>query len=315
MVKSYYCLITKVSSTTWIRDGIISSVRKASNNSVLTRGVVRTRTEDGERNVSFTFVREPYGRLLSAYVNKLLLPDNTYWTGVGQYVTANLRPNASKHSLRCGHDVTFPEIIKYFLNMYMPRTDHNVHFIPIHHQCAICDFPYKFIGHLETFSEDTAYILKAMGSTFTYPDVQFANDTIWDSIRKLSKWGKKVLTCIDMNQALRRVWKSLQIRGLISKRQSFPLTKRQTLNITKGQFLEVLLAAHANSGDRKQLKAQKKEAMLEAFSSVPLVDRMRVKERVSPEFDMFGYDPEPQEVFPKSPYRPDPNFSYFDWRK
>ena len=313
VVKTYYCHIAKVSSTTW--GGILASVRRVSGKSRGFLGVVRTVMEDGERNVSFTFVRDPYSRLLSAYASKLLFPNNMYWSIIGRYVAANLRPNATQLSIQCGHDVSFAEAVKYFINMHTPTGKRDAHFIPIHEQCAMCDFPYDFIGHLETFRDDTAFILKAMGSSFAYPDVQYGNSAIRGYIKNLYKWRPNILKCIDMNQALRRAWKVFQIRGFIGKTQNFPLTKERALVIAEEEFALIALGARANSGDLSRVKAQKKEALTEAFGSVPLADRVMVKKLVYPEFDMFGYDPEPQEVFPNPPYTPDPDFTYLDWNR
>ena len=313
VTKTYFCTIAKVSSCTW--SSIIKSVRKGFAKSSLVMGVVRTQVEDGEMNASYTFVRDPYSRLLSAYVSKLLFPNNMYWDWIGRYTAAQIRPNATQHSIQCGHDITFPEIIKFFIDMHKPNGRRDAHFNPIHEQCGLCNFPYQFIGHLETFREDAAFIIKAMGSSFVYPNADFGDSAIKNYIKNLFNWSPRILKCIDMNQALRRAWVVLQIRGLIGKTQGFPLTKERALNITQDEMTTIALAARTNSGDPNLLKAQKKEALTEAFGSVPLADRLMVKKLVYPEFDMFGYDPEPEEVFPNRPYTPDPDFSYFDWSR
>ena len=75
---------------------------------------------------------------------------------------------------------------------------------------------------------------------------------------------------------------------------------------------DAAISALKKSGTKSERAFQKKEALREAFASVPLQDKLRVKELLRLDFEMFGFDPEPDEVFPKETFKHNPpGFSYF----
>ena len=120
---------------------------------------------------------------------------------------------------------------------------------------------------------------------------------------------------MGLDEACRRLWKNWQIRGIVSKSQRFPLTREETRNISLRDFEKTGLAALTRSGAKSERTKQKKEALREAFASVPLEDRLKVQKLLFLDFEMFGFDPQADEVFPKEPYEQDPDFSYFDLYK
>ena len=81
--------------------------------------------------------REPYSRLLSAYVDKLWSPNLHFWRVLGRNLVRELRPNASRASLHCGHDVTFPEFIRYFIDGHAREVRINTHLVPTHKFCEV----------------------------------------------------------------------------------------------------------------------------------------------------------------------------------
>nr|KAG5709565.1 hypothetical protein BaRGS_001615 [Batillaria attramentaria] len=103
--------------------------------------------------------------MFSAYVDKLWAPNLEFWRVLGRNVKLAMRPNSSK-SLECGHDVTFPEVIRYVIKGL---------------EEGACDYDYDYIGHLETFREDAGYILNAINITTTR-GLSFDNDTLRDYV-------------------------------------------------------------------------------------------------------------------------------------
>ncbi|XP_076437354.1 carbohydrate sulfotransferase 14-like isoform X2 [Babylonia areolata] len=320
-----YCVIPKTGSTTWRRllSSIRSDVRKIRDASGERRERFRqalpAAAADNDHHhhkdaVSFTFVRDPYSRLLSGYIDKLFSPNYIFSKSLGRYIIQKFRdPNAaSSRSLACGFDVTFPEFIRYFIHSQGTGLKRNGHFIPASEQCGMCENSYTYIGHLETIREDMPFILEAMHSTVA-ENMTFESHTIERNTDMVMRRGKVgIEQCMDWDEALRRLWKKWQVRGVISKQQGFPLSRERTRNISLEDMTRAGLAALAGSGPRWKRVGQKKEALREAFGAVSLQDRLRVKELLHYDFQMFGFDPEPEEVFPSSPYVKDPHFSYFD---
>ncbi|KAL8614993.1 hypothetical protein ACOMHN_051854 [Nucella lapillus] len=302
-----YCPIPKTGSTTW--RGIFGSIKSARRK---LKGVEMSMEERG--NISFAFVREPYSRLLSAYVDKLFTPNFLFSRMLGRYIVENFRFNASALSRRCGFDVTFPEFIRYFIHMQTTGIKRDLHFVPTHEQCLMCDQNYTFLGHLETIKEDIPYILEAMNSPVTY-NQNFDNVTIVkNTLLVLQRSRARFEPCMDLEEASRRLWKKWQIRGVLSKTQAFPLSGKKAWGISVSSLTEAGLAALGRSGTRGSRVGQKREALREAFASISLEDKLKVRHFLQLDFQMFGFDPEPKEVFPSSlpPQEKGPYFSYFD---
>ena len=118
----------------------------------------------------FTFVREPFERLLSAYKDKFVnrrqvTVDRKIREYHGREILKNFRPNASKRALKKLDDITFREFIQYLVtkgsNKSMPVMDwHWNNYVSI---CGMCAINYDFIGHYETFDQDLADFKQAAG--------------------------------------------------------------------------------------------------------------------------------------------------------
>ena len=117
-----YCQIQKVGST-FIRNLLrkVSQQGKISSDNRLQRLTEQTGIGFAELHYAihqsdkFMFVREPYSRVLSGYVDKLFSPNTQYWKATGSYIVSKIRKNADPLSLRCGHDVTFAEFVRYII--------------------------------------------------------------------------------------------------------------------------------------------------------------------------------------------------------
>ncbi|KAL9965113.1 hypothetical protein ACROYT_G028866 [Oculina patagonica] len=107
----------------------------------------------------FTFVREPFERILSAYKDKFVYPrkfDRPMLELHGREILKNFRPDASQSALEQLNDITFREFIEYLVtkgsNRSTPVMDwHWDNYVNI---CGMCAINYDFIGHYETFDQD-----------------------------------------------------------------------------------------------------------------------------------------------------------------
>jgi hypothetical protein len=270
----------------------------------------RPELQDSEK--SFVFVRDPYKRLFSAYVDKLFSPNCLFWSATGRYIVRNFRNRPSEKSMMCGHDVTFPEFVRYVIHAQSTGEHRDGHFIPAHDHCKLCEIPYDYIGHLETYRKDAAYLMKVMQVPVEYKE-DFDQMGLSNPAFMVFKFFRKCIpNCMTMDEAARRLWKKYQIRGLISRLLPFPLTPDQAEKIDKDEFVDVATQSHINSGDLRDVRQQTKEAIKEAYSFVPLADRLKLRQVFFLDFEMFGYHLTPDIVFPEFPTPPLPNnFSYF----
>ena len=115
----------------------------------------------------FTFVREPFERILSAYKDKFVYPrfPRPKLQLHGTAILKSVRPNASQIALDKLDDISFREFIEYLVtkgsNKSTPVMDwHWDNYVNI---CGMCAITYDFIGHYETFDQDLADFKQAAG--------------------------------------------------------------------------------------------------------------------------------------------------------
>jgi len=115
----------------------------------------------------FMVVRHPFERLLSAYRDKLEdlsrdieARDGYYFTMYGKQIVAEYRDKAATNLTRV-LEPTWREFVTYILNT--PVTKFDEHWMPMWMLCSPCIIRYDAISKMETFSEDTQFILQQAG--------------------------------------------------------------------------------------------------------------------------------------------------------
>ena len=126
-----------------------------------------------ENYFKFVFVRQPFERLVSAYLDKFKPDrvDKRYQPIFGAYIVKNYRRNATEKALKEGNDVTFEEFVRYLLD---PKTRKkkrfNQHWLSFHETCHPCYVHFDFIGKFETLRDDAAYVIKELGGGVEFPE-------------------------------------------------------------------------------------------------------------------------------------------------
>ena len=239
--------------------------------------------------LKFLFVRHPFSRLWSAYLDKLFLPD--FWKQVGTNVAWRVRgPGSDKRGRTCGSDVKFREFVEYSLLVHEPHWD------PIYWRCDPCQFKPAVVGSLKTFERDSLLILKRMGLDWVLKGVDHQGQT-----------EKELTTLIDYNFNLLRsrlpfyklctndthlaglLWRTFQMNGYIPNASKYPSPAPESFTVEKfkSQVLETFRASLSLKGE---LEKQRREAFREAWSSLPpeLMDLVKAKYRLDMLY--FGFD-------------------------
>lgn len=314
-LRAFYCPIEKCGSTTW--KNILNRIREELQ--PLTKQGPPLVNPDPSRLSGFrgfVFVRDPYSRLLSAYVDKFFSPNPMYWNRVGRYIVSTFRrgDRPSRRSLRCGHDVTFPEFVRYVLHSQRTGRHREPHFIPAHDHCGFCRYNYSYVGHLETLAQDLPFVLRALGSPVGYGQ-DFGADTIRANLRRLFMRAEDFTRrqCMSLGEGLRRLWKRWHARGLISRHRPFPFPDPPARGFSFRTVKAAALEAHRKSGGPRSASRRKQQraALAEAFSAVPAHDRRDLRDLLLLDFQLFGFDSAPTEVFPVGAEKPSTNYSYF----
>ncbi|XP_076456741.1 carbohydrate sulfotransferase 11-like, partial [Babylonia areolata] len=297
-----YCFLPKVGCTFWIRvfsflhnftgDAVSSpwdiprlKVHGTRHSHGLPWGAVRDKAMHFLR---FMFVRHPFSRLWSAYVDKLFLPD--FWQEVGVPAVHRVRgQNATPAARKCGHDVTFPEFVQFSL------TAHEPHWEPIYLRCDPCQFQPALVGSMKTFTQDSLFMLRRMGMDWVLRDVDYHAQkekelttlVHYNFERVRSK--KFYTSCVNSTTLTRRLWKAFQVNGYIPDTAPVPKPSSGALSVREFQD-QVLRAFRAASPNSKELKLQKQDYLRKALTSLSPELMAKVKAKYAPDMAYFGFD-------------------------
>ncbi|XP_053404807.1 carbohydrate sulfotransferase 11-like isoform X2 [Mercenaria mercenaria] len=325
-----YCPIPKVSSTFWKRiltvmasqgklhspfEISLGGVRLSKINQLSKRDLKTLR----EKGTSFLFVRDPYARLFSGYENKIYHSNLMYWKIIGRKVVQVVRDNHDAVYNNYGFDVTFPEFIKYILYLSESGLNINGHFSPMLNRCDPCSTHFQYIGKLETFSDDAHYLISKWRNEFKDVELHFDDfekETALDTARGHVNFlfsTKKILSEIKFPfiKIMLRTWRDLQIRGHLSKHIAFPFNEADVDTITKEEYMEAIKKALDIPVNRTEVKLQRAEALVQAYSQVPLEDMERLRMFVLQDCLLFGYDDRPTKLFDRSKQKSS-DFVYLD---
>ena len=159
-LKILYCVMPKAASRQWRK--MLYRFNKGGGRELRLRDFPTDQHKKmWETYFKFTFVREPFERILSAYKDKFVYPrpfDRPVLKFHGTAILKNFRPDASQRALEKLDDITFREFIEYLVtkgsNKSTPVMDwHWDNYVNI---CGMCAINYDFIGHYETFDQDLA---------------------------------------------------------------------------------------------------------------------------------------------------------------
>ncbi|XP_060076869.1 carbohydrate sulfotransferase 11-like [Ylistrum balloti] len=265
------------------------------------------------------FVREPYSRLFSGYTDKLFTVNTFYWKITGTYIKNEILNHGNKSPSTCGHDITFPQFIKYVIESEKTGRHTDRHFTPIYEHCRPCQIPYDFIGKMETFANDSLILLNAWnkryGINIAFDDFE-AETALQRAVShtgRLYSMRENLEKCMSFYSGMQRIWRDLQIRGILPKSASLPFTESESVNVDRSQLIDALTNAIKGVTDRAGLRQQKREAMIQAYGQVPMKDLIKLREVVRPDCELFGYDVSPDYIFNRTDTSGGTNsFNYFD---
>lgn len=251
----------------------------------------------------FMFVRDPYSRILSAYIDKIFAPNPTFWDMISKKEIQRFRPK-HKHRSPCSSDLTFEEYIQAITTNH--RRPQEMGKVDCHDEsftgaCHPCEVRYDFIGKMEYFSQDSFHLYRKLQmsdsiSALTKQGKQLADeDAMMDTINSPFLWKADIKKCIPWREALNRIWRKLQIRGVIGKQQ-LPLSDSEAEKITKKEFIDLILRTQKLT-PYKDRKRQRTEALQEIYSTVKIQFLQQLKQSYKTDFDFFEYNDDPEDIF------------------
>ena len=273
-----------------------------------------------KKSVKFVFVREPYGRVFSAYNNKILAPNPVFWN-MGKKIVAATRENPSNESLKYGHDVTFSEYIKYLLIQFESGKYLDPHFAPMNTIYDPCRYTFDYVGKMETFASDAEFIIEKLKEKNSNIQVNLADFDKETSIDRANGLTGLLFAKLRETKGIKypsynfylRAWRDLQISGHLSKDIDMPISKgEEILKLSREEFMKLIIDALSKPMNKTLVKMQRGEALLQAYRSVPKEDLERLSKFVKKDCILFGYDERPREIFDLSTLPHQDTFNYFD---
>ena len=247
---------------------------------------------------TYMFVREPYGRLLSFYVDKLMASNPYYWKAVG--VNAAKLRSRSNTFVGFGHDVTFQEFIKYAIQTMVSGKNVDPHWVEMERNCRGCEIKYDYIGKMETFAQNADEILLKLGLNTTREFLKQDGglegdfDAIKDSVIQPYVYEIKYKHCLSFQKAVERAWEKLQIRGLIA---SGPAPSNLTSKTSSWKDLFDLAKTSRFSASKSERKQLKRDLQKKYWAQINVEDLYKIKRLYAKDFKLFVYDDHPEIVF------------------
>ena len=249
-----------------------------------------------ERAISFMFVRNPYTRLFSAWLDKIYNLNLVFFKHFGRKIAANRAKHIKYETLGCAPDITFGEFVSYLTSSMLAGKCVDAHFSLQNDHCHPCKYHYSYIGKYETFKEDTEYILEKSNLTqfVIVDDFDSGNDEIKDAVHFLYSQKSSLKNCnVSIYCAMFKVWHRLQSRGIVSTKLKFPLANAQVAQQTHSTtFRQMILEARSHS-DPGELKRNRKRAYVREIRSLTKDQIDGIKHAFNIDFQLFGYDFEP----------------------
>ncbi|KAK3788455.1 hypothetical protein RRG08_004750 [Elysia crispata] len=250
-------------------------------------------------NLKFMVTRDPYRRLLSAYIDKILLPD--FWFTHGRAIVKQRKKNktaGSNKDVECPGDISFKEFLAYAVRTW------DEHWIPATRTCAPCSFQPHLIVHLESFSRDSNFILKKANLSHLIEDDK-QKTHVESEVRSITNYNYKLLKykhylkCLPFKRLAKKLWSAFKLNGHIRKNAIFPDDEidegmsKNLFNVSKHITKVFINQVRKDPLTEEESKYQKEAELRREYGDVPRNLITKVQEIFEEDFILFGYDTKP----------------------
>ena len=128
----------------------------------------------------FTFIRNPYARMASAYLDKIR-------KNVAPHIVKKIRTFAEQNGMPVSDEITFSEFVTVVSQQSVAEMDS--HFRPQCYEGRFAVVKFDFVGRMETFADDLIYVLERIDAPETAVAQAPARDhetgstvSIWETV-------------------------------------------------------------------------------------------------------------------------------------
>lgn len=313
--KLVVCKVPKIGSTFWAR---VFAALEGETTARRAFQLDRYQVHDGKYEIGFVFAKEaqkrgskicvaarnPYTRLFSAYLDKIYLL-SVLNQQFGRQLKKGLE-NVGKG--KCGFAVSFQEFLDILLNS-AAEDIFDDHYSPVTRLCNPCDLNPDYVIKQETMTTDAEFILDELKKARNTSHVAEIKDSIRNTdvqieLRQLIKTvmidrKKFRVECPQLSLLMQKVWKALQLQGIIHEESDYPGKEVTSLQQSK-QFEKditsiIMRELEQKPVSLKQMLFQRHNSVVDAYRGIHRYTIGRIKLLYKLDFVLFGYDPEPPE--------------------
>ena len=242
----------------------------------------------------FFFSREPYSRLWSAYVDKFILPD--YWCTEGRRIVNRRNKHGSSPDPKsCAKDISFREFLNHVATSSVDSLDD--HWCPVSYMCDPCNFRPDVIGAMETFAKDSHFVLSQVNLGYLLDNYD-KRQHIEDEMAMLTDYNFALMNrsyckhCTTPDDIAVRLWKTFKINGYLSLDSELPPEKLKGINAKS--FMAIARETYRKRPNSwEEVKVQRRNALIDAYKSVPPSTMNQLKSMYETDFLMFNYESSP----------------------
>ena len=251
-------------------------------------------------------VRDPYSRLYSAYVDKILLP-NIYSTSI-KIRKINTEEGKLKYANKtlCANDISFQQFLDFLVTTAQSTVFMNKHWAPINEICHFCETNNYMIIQQETFGDDVMDFMtslnvpadnfQAVKQLMTKQRIAATIPGIVEVVLKRQHTTKEIKACLSRTDVLKKLWLSFQIQGYISEQEPFPDVAFSKIagKTSSVPFSDIMVhAANQSSLTKDESRRQRKKYLTSAYREISAGTLEGIKQIYRADFELFNYDTSP----------------------
>lgn len=250
-----------------------------------------------QKGYSFLFVTDPYWRLFTNYIIFVFLPNTITWIKLRKNISETIRNDTNKlaenHSL-CGSEVSFLEFVQYVSSGYKSNTKLDTLLESQSSICRACNLKYTIIGKMETFFNDSMFIMNKFNKTnfldpLTDAIKYYIDEFVYPRLRHVFQDNLTLMRCLNANEVYHRYWMGLQSLAVVTKDAEIPFSYLETFSLTINKFVKVVKSSSTLITETNDYSREKMKILNHAYDTIPPVYKMKIKSMFTDDFNNFGY--------------------------
>lgn len=299
----HLCKVPKCGSTYWtqvflVMTDIIGVEKLAQLDREVIHGPLQEQIISREFNSELSdkmilVTRNPWKRIYSAYMDKVYRLQVDY--------IKQIKRMANIYGNYCGEIPTFEQFLQFIVVMNSRRRKLDPHWRPISTLCRVCSNEYTYIMKLESFVEDSSYVLNELivadmatkDALISLLTDKYSSESVGQIVRQFtSQLNEMNSKCVPFMDTMKRLWISLQSQGLISDDIAFNVHLFKNLSaVNETEIVQLFVSKQKEKVlSKTERQLQRNRHFSRAYTSVKQKTVKDIRKVYENDFVLFGYD-------------------------